>query len=220
MRIRSYGIGALLVDELPLGRAATLRTELLHACKLRGVRCIDVVPTSTHLLVRHDASTEVLLRTMLGELEEVLQARATSSTIHDAVDDPRPSTTLEIPVQYDGADLEQVARSCQLEVEEVVDVHSGTLYVVEFFGFAPGFAYLGGLSPRLQLPRRSSPRSRVPRGSVAIAATYTAVYPQESPGGWHLLGTTTLELWSLHRESPSLLQPGDRVRFVPTGISH
>jgi KipI family sensor histidine kinase inhibitor len=87
-------------------------------------------------------------------------------------------------------------------------------YEVSFCGFAPGFAYLVGLPHQLHLPRRASPRTRVPAGSVAIAATYSAVYPRESPGGWHLLGTTNASMWDVSRQPPALLQPGMGVRFV------
>jgi len=86
--------------------------------------------------------------------------------------------------------------------------------VVEFCGFAPGFAYLRGLPPQLHLPRRASPRTQVPAGSVAIAAHYSAVYPNDSPGGWHLVGTTSLSVWDANQNPPALLQPGTAVRFT------
>jgi len=96
----------------------------------------------------------------------------------------------------------------------VISLHSGADYRVAFCGFAPGFAYLIGLPKTLHTARRESPRAQVPAGSVAIAAGYSAVYPRESPGGWHLLGTTTATMWDSTRDVPALLQPGQRVRFV------
>jgi KipI family sensor histidine kinase inhibitor len=97
--------------------------------------------------------------------------------------------------------------------DEVVALHSSAEYRVGFCGFMPGFGYLLGLPPELQLPRRSTPRTRVPAGSVAMAAEFSAVYPSASPGGWHLLGTTDLMLWDESRHVPALLVPGTRVRF-------
>ncbi|MFM7897681.1 MAG: 5-oxoprolinase subunit B family protein, partial [Actinomycetota bacterium] len=121
---------------------------------------------------------------------------------------------VEIAVRYDGADLADIATACSLSIDEVISLHSGADYRVAFCGFAPGFAYLIGLPKTLHTARRESPRAQVPAGSVAIAAGYSAVYPRESPGGWHLLGTTTATMWDSTRDSPALLQPGRRVRFV------
>jgi len=100
-------------------------------------------------------------------------------------------------------------------VAEVVDLHTSATYRCAFCGFAPGFGYLTGLDPSLHLARRATPRSRVPSGSVAIAAGYSAVYPTASPGGWHLLGRTHVELWRSDRDVPALITPGAFVRFVP-----
>lgn len=125
---------------------------------------------------------------------------------------------LEIPVRYGGRhgpDLEQVAASLGLSPEEVVRRHAARTYRVFVLGFAPGFAYLGPLPSELRLPRRTEVRPRVPAGSVAIAGEQTAVYPFETPGGWHILGRTELALWDPEADPPALLRPGGRVRFVP-----
>ncbi len=165
----------------------------------------DVVPAEATLLVRCDhaaAQQEVQHR-----LEELVESY-----------DENPSRVarepVEIPVRYDGEDLAFVAEACSLSEEEVIQRHLGTTYVAAFCGFAPGFAYLSGLNSSLQLPRRNSPRTRVPAGAVAIAATYSAVYPQESPGGWHLIGSTSRELWDVARQPPALIEPGRQVRFI------
>jgi 5-oxoprolinase (ATP-hydrolysing) subunit B len=123
--------------------------------------------------------------------------------------------TIEIPVQYNGDDLDAVAYACGLSRDAVIAAHSAATYHVAFIGFQPGFAYLDGLDERLRLPRRAQPRTRVPAGSVAIAGSQSAVYPFASPGGWHLLGRTGVAMFEPLREPASLLQPGDAVRFVP-----
>jgi KipI family sensor histidine kinase inhibitor len=120
-------------------------------------------------------------------------------------------------VHYDGADLAEVAKETGLSEREVVRLHANARYAVAFCGFAPGYGYLTGLDPRLHLPRRNTPRTKVPAGSVAIAGEYSAVYPRESPGGWHLIGRTDLVVWDVDRDPPQLLVPGTRVRFVEAG---
>ncbi len=121
---------------------------------------------------------------------------------------------VEIPVRYDGPDLDLVARDSGLTVAEVIARHIAPTYRVSLLGFVPGFAYLGPLDPSLVLPRRTTPRVRVPAGSVAIAGAQTGVYPAETPGGWHLIGRTTVRMFDPSRTPPALLAVGDRVHFV------
>jgi len=120
----------------------------------------------------------------------------------------------EIPVRYDGPDLDEVARRTGLSVADVVARHTGRVYTVYFLGFVPGWAYLGDLDPSLVVPRRTEPRPRVPAGSVAIAGAQTGVYPYAIPGGWHLIGRTSAELFDPMRDPPAVFAAGDRVRFV------
>ncbi|MEV6569066.1 5-oxoprolinase subunit PxpB [Streptomyces kronopolitis] len=122
---------------------------------------------------------------------------------------------VRIPVRYDGPDLADVAALWDVTPEEVVRLHCATEFHVAFCGFAPGFGYLTGLPGPLHVPRRDTPRTRVPVGSVALAGPYTGVYPRSSPGGWQLIGTTDTVLWDPRREPAALLAPGTRVRFVP-----
>lgn len=127
---------------------------------------------------------------------------------------------VEIPVVYggeSGPDLEEVARHCGLTTAEVIQCHSRADYTVYFLGFQPGFAYLGGMAPLIATPRRAEPRLAVPAGSVAIGGTQTGIYPAATPGGWQIIGHTPLCLFDPVRQSPTLLLPGDRVRFVPRG---
>lgn len=128
------------------------------------------------------------------------------------------SRRVEIPVVYGGAagpDLAQVARHASLTPQQVVELHSSVDYVVYFIGFQPGFPYLGGLDSRLHSPRRAEPRLQVPAGSVGIGGSQTGVYPLATPGGWQLIGQTSLALFDPTQTPPTLLRPGDSVRFVP-----
>jgi KipI family sensor histidine kinase inhibitor len=132
---------------------------------------------------------------------------------------PEAGALVEIPVRYggdDGPDLADVAALNDLRQSDVIDLHAGSEYRVFFLGFAPGFAYLGSVSSHIATPRLAAPRERIPAGSVGIAGLGTAVYPFALPGGWRIIGRTELAMWDLRRNSPALLRPGDRVRFVPS----
>ncbi|BFV60426.1 allophanate hydrolase subunit 1 [Kitasatospora sp. CMC57] len=128
---------------------------------------------------------------------------------------PADGPLIEVPTVYDGADLAEVAGLWGCSAAEAVRLHSSFEYRVTFCGFAPGFGYLTGLPTAYEVPRRSTPRSSVPAGSVALAGPHTGVYPRSSPGGWQLVGRTSAVLWDTGREPAALLAPGVRVRFTP-----
>jgi KipI family sensor histidine kinase inhibitor len=195
MLIRPAGDRALLV-ETPEPHA--LRAAILAAA-IPGV--IDVVPGEKTVLVTVSDSLEGLDR-RLRTLKPV--------EVYGSND------ALDIPVVYDGEDLDEVAELTGRSRDEVIELHSSASYTVAYLGFSPGFGYLTGLDPALHVPRRAVPRTSVPAGSVAIAGPYASVYPSASPGGWRLLGHTSTVLWDVHRDPPSLLGPGTRVRFQPT----
>ncbi|UXY54025.1 5-oxoprolinase subunit PxpB [Pseudomonas tohonis] len=211
IRIEPVGAEALLLvlaDE-PDARLPLRIAQLAESIRQRlGSQLRDLVPGWTTLLLHYD-----LLRTdptqLAADLEPLLQQWQP-----DAVP-VRDGRLHELPVWYGGEDLASVARACGLSTAEVIELHSATLYRVGAIGFAPGFAYLGELDTRLALPRRSSPRTRVPAGSLAIAERQTAIYPQASPGGWHLLGLCPRPLFDPASEPPCPLALGDCVRFVP-----
>ncbi|MFA9275494.1 MAG: 5-oxoprolinase subunit PxpB [Candidatus Aquirickettsiella gammari] len=169
--------------------------------------CLDIVPGMNNLTAIFDPQQHNP-QAML----ETLQTLASST-------DPSHFQTREIhiPVIYGGEygpDLEVVAQHCRLSPNEVIAQHSAASYLVFFLGFQPGFAYLGGLPPSLATPRRSDPRLQVAAGSVGIGGGQTGVYPAVSPGGWQLIGRTSLSLFNPAHTPPTLLQRGDLVRFV------
>ncbi len=148
---------------------------------------------------------------------DTLRAQLETGWAH-ALDEPVNERPIEIAVRYggnDGPDLQDIARAGGLREEEAIALHAAANYIVSFVGFLPGFAYLDGLDERLRRPRRAQPRARVPAGSVAIAGAQSGVYPFDSPGGWHIVGRTDARMFDPGREPAALLQPGDRVRFVP-----
>lgn len=167
---------------------------------------IDVVPATTTLSVYYDplhldyATVESAIGSLVGEPVDASEA---------------PGREFLIPVRYDGPDLAAVADATGLPVDEVVARHHGRVYRVDIIGFVPGFAYLGPLDECLVVPRRDSPRARVPAGSVAIAGAQTAIYPLVTPGGWHLIGSTDQVVFDPGRADPALFAVGDRVRFQP-----
>jgi KipI family sensor histidine kinase inhibitor len=124
---------------------------------------------------------------------------------------------VEIPVSYDGEDLPEVAGLTGLEVDEIVRRHTAPEYTVAFLGFSPGFPYLVGLDPALEVPRRDTPRTSIPAGSVGLAGGQTGIYPTASPGGWQLIGCTEVPLFDPGRDPPALLAPGGRLRFTVAG---
>ena len=128
-----------------------------------------------------------------------------------------PGRLHRIPVTYDGPDLASVCERTGLDARQVVETHTRPIYRAFVVGFLPGWAYLGPLPEELELPRLSTPRTRVPEGSVAIAGRMTGIYPRDSPGGWHLIGRTRLKLFFPDREPPCLFRPGDRIKFFDAG---
>lgn len=194
------------LDEETVGRVRAL-DERLREASLPGV--LEAVPTYASLMVIYDR--EVMPYPRLRDKLLGFAQRLPASN--------PPGRLIEIPALYDGEDLAEVAASCGLAKDAVIERHSGRDYSVLMLGFSPGFAYLGFVDERLRLPRRKSPRTRVPAGSVAIAGPQTGIYPRALPGGWNLLGRTSVQLFDPSAsagEGPSRLMPGDRVRFVPT----
>lgn len=196
MNLLPYGPQAVLAEFSTLDEVMAAATHW-RVASLSGV--VEIVPAARSVLVVHDGTFDPAVLTA-----PVDTAVATEGPL------------VEVPVVYDGDDLEWVAEQCHLTPAQVVDLHSAAIYTCAFCGFMPGFSYLVGLPEELHLPRRVTPRTRVPIGSVAIASEFTAIYPSESPGGWHLLGTTRVPMWDDARDPAATLPPGTRVRFAPS----
>jgi inhibitor of KinA len=197
-------------------RAAVVRLE---ASAIPGV--IDVVGAFASVTVHYDPVRVPPLDASEGD-EPSPRARIADRIARaladlDDVALPAPRV-IDIPVCYGGElgpDLDDVARAHGMTGDEVIRLHAAGDYLVHMIGFAPGFPYLGGLDPRLATPRRGAPRTRVPAGSVGIGGSQTGIYSIESPGGWHIIGRTTLRLFDPAREPATLLRAGDRLRFRP-----
>jgi KipI family sensor histidine kinase inhibitor len=199
--VLDYGDQALM---LQCGSTADVLAwaAALRAAALPGV--VDIVAAARTVLVKLDGPRyQAVTRRRMQKL------RVTPDSVAPA----ERSADVVIDVVYDGPDLAEVADHTGLSSAEVVAAHTGTLWRVGFSGFAPGFAYLVDGDPRLNVPRRSDPRTSVPAGSVALAGDFSAVYPRQSPGGWQLIGHTDAVLWDIDRQDPALLTQGMWVQF-------
>ena len=181
------------------------RASLIRTAGIPGVT--DVVSSYASLVVHYNPLT-IGYHDLRERLRSLSVSSAESSTERDT-----GFKTHVIPVRYDGEDLDDVARRTGLSTDEVIRIHSSAIYRVLVIGFVPGFAYMGPLDERLVIPRKESPRKRVPAGSVAIAESQTGIYPSATPGGWHILGTTAAKMFDALASPPALFAAGDVVRF-------
>jgi KipI family sensor histidine kinase inhibitor len=200
MRLLPSGSTALLVELDGLDDVLALYAALNDAPP-EGV--VDVVPAARTVLLMTDPA-----RTTLAAVADAVRRTAPRPGARTAGD------AIELPVHYDGADLDELAGLLDLTSDEVVARHTGAEWTVAFCGFSPGFGYLTQPGTEWDVPRRATPRTRVPPGSVALAGEFSGVYPRESPGGWQLIGRTDVDVFDLSRDPAALLRPGTRVRFV------
>ena len=209
--VAAMGSSGLLVtrrgSDGPDHEAVRALYQQVKSRRIRGVS--DLVPALDSLLVCYDPIV-VPPADLLAHLRSALTARSGP--------DPRTGVVHTIEVVYGGAegpDLQYVAATAGITEAEVIRLHTARSMPILMIGFMPGFPYIGGLPETLRLPRRAEPRSVVPAGSVAIANDQTGIYPDRSPGGWHVIGRTGARLFDLDRRPPALLQPGDYVQFIP-----
>jgi KipI family sensor histidine kinase inhibitor len=210
--IRPYGDSAVVIYlgsqlEQGINQQVHALAAQVRQSPLAGIR--EVVPGYVSLVIHFDP-----LETNLGAVLDGLQTLQSAA----AIQPPPPARRVEIPVRYGGEcgpDLDFVARQAGLTTAEVIRRHAAAEYIVYLMGFLPGFPYLGGLDATIAAPRLEVPRRRIPAGSVGIAGEQTGIYPLESPGGWRLIGRTTVTLFDLTAQPPCLLAPGDQVKFIP-----
>lgn len=190
-----------------------------HLCKenIAGVK--DIIPAYTTVTVVYDI--------MKAKQQTAASASGfISSEIEKAIqqchwNEAATKSLIEIPVCYDtslGVDLEGISKQKKLNVDEIVEIHSSTVYDVYMLGFLPGFAYMGIVDDKIATPRLSKPRTNVAASSVGIAGNQTGIYPLDSPGGWNIIGQTSLKMFDMKKNEPCLLKPGDKVKFVPISL--
>jgi len=211
-RIRLSGDRAILVEygdaiDPAVNERVRAMAALLKRSRPEGVEA--VIPAYRNLSILYDP--------LVTSPDQILpRLRALEARLLE-IEIPTPRI-VEIPVLYGGEygpDIGFVAEHSGLSVEEVIAIHAGTVYPIYMIGFTPGFCYLGGLDTRIHTPRRKTPRTLLPAGSVGIAEAQTGMYPVDSPGGWQIIGRTPLRLFVPERENPFLYEAGDRIRFVP-----
>ena len=201
MKVRVAGERGLLVEVEDLETVHRLHAALRE---LDPPGVVELVPGYRTVLIVADPGQAEALDELAARLPHLELPPAEAAA----------GATVEIPVSYDGEDLPEVAGLTGLEAEEVVRRHTAPEYTVAFLGFSPGFPYLVGLDPALQVPRRDTPRTSIPAGSVGLAGNQTGIYPTASPGGWQLIGHTDVTLFDPARDPPALLAPGTHLRFT------
>ncbi len=200
MRVLPVNLDTVLVELADLAETLAL-FDALQAEPIVGV--VEMVPAARTILIAFDPS--------------LLSARALATRIGSRLGgkaERHGGEVMQLPVRYDGEDLAEMADYLGVSVPALIQRHGAAIWQVAFTGFAPGFPYMSGDDPLFDVPRRSSPRTRIPAGSVALAGRFCGIYPRETPGGWQLLGTTEVPMWDLQRSPPALLAPGQRVQFV------
>lgn len=180
-------------------------TTLIENSKISGIN--ELVPTYRSLMIHYNP--------LIVEYEELVSLLKRIEENINNIEVPLPEI-IEIPVLYGGQygpDIENVAKHNNLSVEEVINIHTSAKYLIYMLGFTPGFPYLGGMDKRIATPRLSSPRTKIPAGSVGIAGEQTGIYPIQSPGGWQLIGSTPIDIFNPERQNPILLKSGNYIVF-------
>lgn len=212
VKIVPHGDASMLVEwgaviDPKINQKITGLVSLFKDQKIEGV--IDFIPAFSSLLINYDPRI-IAYRRLKKITEDLLTIEISNNQLNKRI--------FEIPVCYGGEygpDIEFIAKNAQLTKEELIQIHSGTDYLIYMLGFLPGFSYLGGLDDRIHTPRLNNPRKAIPAGSVGIGGSQTGIYPLESPGGWQLLGRTPIKTYDPEREEPILFEAGDYIRFVP-----
>ncbi len=190
-----------------INRKITSLVRLVHDQQIEGI--IDMTPAFCSLLINYEPRI-ISYRKLCKRMNDLLKMDVKSSVEKKRI--------YEIPVCYGGEygpDLENMAKLANMSVQELIDIHTSSDYLIYMLGFLPGFCYLGGLDERIHTPRLANPRVKIPAGSVGIGGSSTGIYPMDSPGGWQLMGMTPVKTYDPDKETPILLHAGDYIRFIP-----
>ena len=218
--VRAYGDSALLLEwNMPPGEALLLRIQRLQELIQEDASLFG----QTNAIVPAYQSLTIVFKHCVKDRESVAQhIQRLASTPMDEAGQQRTYKRWSVPVCYDSSlakDQASYLEQTGLSVEQFIELHTGVDYLVCFIGFLPGFLYLDGLVARLHLPRKATPSASIPKGAVAIGGVQTGVYPQASPGGWHVIGQTPLAFFKPQNAIPCFAKPGDRIRFKPIGLN-
>jgi len=211
MEFKLASVDSLIIyfgNEISQDVASKVKNAYLNLKQKSIDGVIEIVPSYSSIFITYD-----IFKYDFDSIKKVLQ-----ESISEEVNADVSENIVTIDVYYGtevGLDLEDMSKKTGLSIEEVILIHSQKLYDVYAIGFLPGFAYMASVDKKIAMPRLSSPRKQIPKGSVSIADTQTAVYPQASPGGWNIIGRTALELFDKNLESLSPLSVGDKVKFNP-----
>jgi len=205
---KPFGPSAILIEWPARIEEAILLDILAFEERIDKDRILDTIIAYNSLTLRYHS--EIDFDSEVDRLKEFYKSQRVSKKLE--------SKTWKIPVCYDpafGLDLDEIAKAKNLSVDEVIELHTKPSYLVYFIGFQPGFLYLGGLNDKIHMPRKASPRLRVPKGSVGIGGEQTGVYPHESAGGWNILGKSPVEFFDADKPEPCFAKPGDWIKFEP-----
>ncbi len=212
LKFKSFGNSAILIEwpqEIAKDILEDIRifSDKIESKRIKEIHEMNFVYCSLLIIYKNNTIS-------FNDLKQKLQLLYDE----DRFTTQRHHTLWEIPVCYDeeyGIDLSFLSNEKKLSIDEIISLHSGTIYTIYGIGFLPGFLYLGGLEKALSMPRRSTPRLEVPKGAIAIGGNQTGIYPQHTPGGWHILGKTPVSLFNARNEKPCFATPGDKIEFRP-----
>lgn len=207
-----FGDSAILIEWPSKIEENIIQDIVSFECRVsNSLDVLDTIIAYNSLTIRYD--NRIDFNTQVSQLDKIYGLKQ---------DVEKPEVKVwQIPVCYNvtfGLDLKEIAKKKECTIEEVIRLHSDPLYLIYFLGFQPGFLYLGGLNKQIHIPRRANPRVRVTKGSVGIGGEQTGIYPQDSSGGWNIIGKSPIDFFDVSKVSPCFAKPGDRIQFVPVGL--
>ena len=211
LQYKPFGEHSILIEWPQIISENVLKSVLLYKQKLENFEFKQKV----YIKFAYNSILISYNSTINNIYDEILTLKAINSI--DEVIDKSVFKMWKIPVCYDlefGLDLEKISNKNNIEIPEIIHAHTSTIYRVYFLGFLPGFLYLGGLDKKIHFPRKSTPRMQIEKGAVAIGGSQTGIYPNESPGGWNIIGSTPIEFFNVQKENPCFAKAGDKIQFI------